>query len=289
MDVIEKQGHRTESFQTGFGLSFTAALIGGRDWSLRNLYGANPDRELALELGQALKPLGAEQVYAPTPGFNAEFVEREQLTDFVHLTRYPDMDSMRIWRNKSLLADCASLHHPGAAGVFSGGGCPMMVATHGRHMLFAHAGRGSVLPAHVEGVDQKGRRHESVANTAFAAFERMEPGSFNAADMQVWMFWSIRPEHLRHDFDNPLHREKSSRIAKYVQRYGTEAGYEDGNAFYLDLPGVLRQQFLTLGVSHRNIHVDEEYSYLPDSMPTTRSEDPVERNKRYLVAAIRSR
>lgn len=291
MDMFQLQTHApTHLFETKFGLKFTAACIGGRDdWSLKHLYrgDAEFDQELALDLGQALAPLGAEQVYAPTPGFNAAFIDREKLTEFVHLERNFTGLSMRAWRNKMLPADCAPLYHPGAAGIFSAGGCPVVVATHGRHAVFAHAGLKSVLdPALVQGDIDKRREHESVANTVMWALHRMEPGSFNPREVEAWVLQSIRPQDFVYKFHEGAgsEREFSQALWEYASRYSGKAAYRDGVGVYLDIPEILRDQFLDLKVPAGNIHIGD-FSYLPANLPTTRNGGGA---RRYLAAVVRT-
>lgn len=279
----------TQSFTTKFGLQFTAACIGGRDdWSLKNLYEGASDRALALDLGDALGLLGATQAYAPTPGFNAVFIDREELMDFVNLETEISMSSMKIWRNKEIPADCAPLYHRGAAGVFSAGGCPFIVGAMGRFMIFGHAGRGSMLdPALVLGRGEP-RQHASVANTMLRELERLDPRWFNPNELEVWIFGSIRPENFIHKFHEgtQAQRKYSEALGRFVQRYGDKAAYTDKDGVYLDLPKILRQQLLDLKVSADNIHIDDDYSYVPDDLPTTRNGGGT---NRYLSAVVRTR
>lgn len=284
MDVIERMPICGHTFRSNWGLTFEARCIGGRDWSLKDLYHPHKNTELALELGREMEALGAEQVLAPTPGFNAGFIPQHRLTTRIHLTREPDPTSLFLWRNKDEPADCAPLSFMGCAGVFSAGGCPLVLGVHEANAVFAHAGQQSLFdPARVLG-EGAWRTHESVADTVLHSLGSMARRYLDPQDVEIWVIGSIRPDHFSHDLDHPEHGVYNKALAVYGQRYGDNAVYEDGRKVYLDLPKILQQQFLGLGVRKDKIFVDET-SYVPEDLPTTRNGGGT---RRYLAAIVRT-
>lgn len=284
MDIIERMPISGHTFRSKLGLTFRARCIGGRDWSLKDLYSPHRQTELGMDLGREMHALGAEQVLAPTPGFNAEFIARDRLTTRIPLTQDYSVTSLSLWRNKAEPADCAPLFFKGCAGVFSAGGCPLVLGVHEANAVFAHAGQQSVFDPGLVMDEGATRTHESVANTILHALGNMARHYLDPSDVEVWVIGSIKGDQLSHDLDHPEHGTYNKALVRYGQRYANNAVSEDGRKVYVDLPRVLEQQFLALGVRGDKIFVDET-SYVPEDLPTTRNGGGT---RRYLAAIVRT-
>jgi hypothetical protein len=261
---------------------YTVACFEGNSWSLARLQKAGDEKkapELASMVNRALLGLGAHLAYAPTPvKFNGKLVRPDAL---MH-ERIPLGDIM-LYRNPANPADGTWLPSRGCAGIFSAGGCSLIVATLGKEMVFAHAGRDCVIDRKriVTRNNKEGRHYESVVNSIIAS---LAPSRFLCAQMHVAVYYSIRPEDFRHDFDdaNSDHVAYNTAAAHILRReYGEECGIVDSRGIGIDVPRIIRAQFYAQGVPRENISL--ELAYLSDELPTTRRG-----GGRYLAAVVRN-
>jgi hypothetical protein len=261
---------------------YTVACFEGSNWSLAPLQRAGDEKkapELAGRVSRALRGVGARFAYAPTPvKFNGKLVRPDTLMKERIL-----LGDIALYRNPDAPADGTWLPSRGCAGVFSAGGCSLIVATLGKEMVFAHAGRDCVLDrTRITARNrQTGRHHESIANSVVA---QLAPSSFLRKMLHVAVYYSIRPEDFRHDFDdaNPDHVAYNTAAAQMLPReYGEECGIVDSRGIGIDVPRIIRAQFAAQGVPKENISL--EHAYLCDELPTTRRG-----GGRYLAAVVRN-
>ncbi len=267
-------------------VAFTAACFAGpgMEWSLAPLQKpedvtASPAQvDLVSKLRAAMRPLGADKLYAPTPiKANGEIIEPTALKHHFRLG-----NGVVMFRNPALPADGTFLRAPGDAGIFSASGCGVIVTTMYDHLVFAHAARESLIDKPRVITGQSSRHHESVVDSIVSSFREMGYGQHQiAANLKVWMLYFIKPRDFFHHKEHPEHWEYNSKVGPYLaERLGTGfAQWPDG--VRLDLPTIAAAQFKKHGVTEENIHL--EHGYLADELPHTRKQE----GGRYLVAIIR--
>jgi hypothetical protein len=264
-------------------LVFSAACFEGKDWSLAPLQepqDIDAHAEFAKRVGTALYGIGVRRAFAPKPSeFNGVVIDRRELYKMLPLN-FPQ-GSVFLFRNRESPADGTSLDRAGDAGIFSAGGCGVIVATLFERMIFAHAGRDCLLDRkRVEtNGKQQGRPYESVVDSIMLSFGPLRP--FAKERLRVWPLFFIRPEDFYHRFDNKEHGEYNRGALKYVPRILGKRSLEiDKGGVRFVLPQIVKAQFMAHGVLEKNIFL--EHSYLADELPTTRNG-----GGRYLTAVVR--
>jgi hypothetical protein len=267
----------------GTNIVFSAACFGGqsdKDWSLGPLQkpsdvAKNP--ELSRRVNDALWSIGVETAYAPNPtAFNGKVILPPNLHERLKL------GEVWIYRNKAEPADATFLHYPRTAGVFSAGGCGMLVIAYKDKLLFGHAGRESLTDRKrvmTEGKEE-GRRKDLVDNMLN---ELQRSFGFRGMEhVHAWPLYFIKPEDFAHRFDDPLpeHQPYNRAAANYLPTRYREFGWVDQFGINIDLPKVAKSQLMEHGVPEENIHL--EHCYLSDELPHTRNG-----GGRYLVAVVR--
>lgn len=261
---------------------FTAACFAGpgKEWSLAPLQKpedvkANPP--LAYKLQRAAKSLDADRLYAPTPvDSNGEIINPAQLSRVFILG-----GGVVMFRNPAAPADGTLLRDPGDAGIFSAGGCGVIVTTIDDRLIFAHAGRESLIDR-ARILDDRPRRHESVVDSIMEAYRGLGYKSHQLTRLKAWMFYSIKPEDFLHRYDDTTYGEYNRRVGTDLEARGLGEGVQRvSGGVELDLPLVARARFIQQGVPSNNIHL--EHAYLADELPHTRRG-----GGRYLVAIVRS-
>ena len=288
MDTIINPSTIIVSESDGAGVDFTVQLITSGDLSLAGFYGKeglSKKPDLAQALFVHFFSMGAQRVYAPTPvEFNGKVISPKAFTTQMMLSGLGG--SVEMLRIKEYPADGTLLRSIGDAGTFSGAGCPMAVATYKRHMVFAHAGRDCLLDrVRVDSFDeQQGRRFPSVVTSIVEALkeESRESEDFNPGKVRAWVYGSIRPEDFTHPLNDPKYDIYNGKMYGYVKRrFGPECVGIKDNAVQLDLPVLIRRQFMGLGVPEDRVSLT--HAYLPSHFPTTRGG-----NGKYLAVALRT-
>lgn len=260
---------------------YTVACFEGNNWSLAPLQKPGDERtaqDLANRVGLALRSLGARYAYAPTPvKFNGKIVSPDILGNEIPLGYGTVM-----YRNPNAPADGTHLVSPRSAIVFSAGGCSMIVATMGREMIGAHAGRDCVIDrVRIKSRGREtGRHHESVVHSIVKS---LSPAKNLRGHIHVGVYYSIKPQDFLHKFEDedPEHLKYNISAAEMlVEEYGAAAGMVDTKGIYIDVPRIIKAQFMEHGVPQENISL--EHAYLSDELPTTRRG-----GGRYLAAIVR--
>jgi hypothetical protein len=272
----------TNTFTTPDGkVRFSASCFGDIDWSLKNMYSSSDAYgEFGNQLRDALKSVGAQQTYAPTPTDSNAVIGLPTLLEH----KLSLCDGIFLRRNKKAKMDGTFLDHRFDAGIFSAGGCGLLVFEYRRKLVFAHGSRESLLDrtwVKTRGIE-KGRSNISVVDSIIEALKVPEDERHL---VHVWPLYFIKPENFEHRADDPdtAHAEyNSSAIYFLPTQFGKECGNATSPVIEMDLPRIARMQCIQLGIPPTNIHM--EHCYLADELPTTRGQ---ERHKRYLVAVVR--
>ncbi len=232
-----------------------------------------------------LSGIGVNIAFAPSSNFGTQILNRGRFThssvfNGVHFHFAPEspgegMVDLRI----------------GEAGIYTAMGCPMIVATLAGNLAWAHAGRDCLFDRGFIDTQVSSRAHPSVVSRLLNS---LDPLAKNRDDVRVWVFYSIKPTDFSHDFNHPQHGPFNKRFLDYL---GTR-GYPESTAFtsgcwhtspeglHLDLPKIIEVQCRDQGVKPGNMHLGA-YSYLLDTLPTTKKpgDDPNKRN--YIVVVTR--
>jgi hypothetical protein len=276
--------------QTGVRFS-TACFVGeGMELSLRPLQNRGDEKKhpaLAERISGAVRHIGGETIYAPYPAeFNAQIVSPTELNKMLILN-----GAVRMFRNATKPADGTFLRHQGDSGIFSAGGCGLIVATLGDRLLFAHAGRDCVINRSRVLGKADARPFESVVDSIADEFREQREDN-DLSGMHVWALYSIKPGDFLHKFkltaEDVADEEKRHEFMRYNERLpddmrsrGLQSGIRvNAEGIEIDVPEIIRLQFRAYGVPAEHIHL--EHCYLSDDLPTTRR-----RNGRYLVAVVR--
>jgi hypothetical protein len=230
------------------------------NWSLKPLQrpeDAMMNRELCSRLAITFGAMGVSRVFAPSPvAFNAAFVRTSSLRTEIKLS-----SNVSMFRNGAIPADVVTLE-PGEAGAFSAGGCPLIVASNGRRLTMAHAGRNCLLDRSLVAGGPATRVNASVVDTMMTTLRQM--GS--AEGIKVWVYGSIKPK----DYPHKLHGEHAafnSAMQDYIAREwgvgGAESVQDSEGVINFDMPKLIRAQFERHGVPRGCVNL--HFAYLPDT------------------------
>jgi hypothetical protein len=261
---------------------FRAACFQGNHWSLAKLKSAGDEHlnpQFALQVGKALQNIGVRRAFGPSPvEFNGAYIDPWLLDQEIVLP-----GPVYLYRNKEKPADATLIPQPRDAGIFSAGGCGVLVVTLGSLMVFAHCGRESVLDRMwIESYGKSSaRKHRSVVDSI--AHELGLLGHEEALErVHAWPLFFIKPKNFDHPFDHPQHGAYNQAAAGMIRSaYGCACARTHSSGVRIDLPKIVRAQFMQYGVPAENIHM--EHCYLADELPTTRKG-----GGRYLVAVVRN-
>lgn len=271
------------------GIKVSALIFPGNMWSLKGMYKQEDvfewdnnrrwHSDFAFMLASAYVRANAQHVYAPTPGFNGEILWR---SDFRTVIDLPYRTFLH--RNRDLPADGCHLSKAGHAGAFSAGGCGIVLAAYGQDLVFAHAGRETILDRHevITLGKEKSRPRSFVKNLLFA----MRGTCPDPKKLHVWPMFFMSPDEFVHhlDSDNPDHALYSQSAREYLpQHYPGTYGWKKEKSIGIDLARILWSQLIEHGVPSKNVHM--EHTGLHKDLPTTRNGGG--KDSRYLVVATR--
>ncbi len=293
MDILTRGITPVETvIESRSGVTIAMSCMSGPNWSLAGLYSeaaAREKSELCGRVSLALRDMGATHVYAPTPtDFNAKIIDPDALDVAFPIGRNITMHRST---NKAVYADGTFLRRPGDAGVFSVGGCPMIILIYGHIVLFLHAGLWCLVDKKWIDSDgtERGRENESVVDSAVQKLKGICTAKgtlFRPQEVEAHVMWAIPPEHFDFERDprkvkEEEYRRRNPKLYTHVpSRFGDEALKElDGTMFGIDLPVIIREQF-----GHYRINVETRHAYLPEGFHTTRNND---KQLRCLMAAVR--
>ncbi|HUD02697.1 MAG TPA: hypothetical protein VMR46_01575 [Candidatus Paceibacterota bacterium] len=269
-------------------ITFTAACFEGDGWSLKPLQEMGDEKkhpEFAAQVGSALAGLDVRHAYAPNPtAFNAKIIKPGNLQNIIPLP-----GGVFLCRNRSFPADGTVLSVSGDAGVFSAGGCGIVVMSYGRELAFAHAGRDCILDRtwiETRG-RERGRDRISVVDTML---DFLDVPVAHMDRVRAWPLFFIKPRDFIHRVDDKNEKHRSFNYgAVYMlpMHYGNWGGLVTNKGgpseqIAINLPGIVFAQLRKRGVPEANINM--EHSFVDDELPHTRNGDG---RGRYLVAIVR--
>ncbi len=195
-------------------------------------------------------------------------------------------------RSQATFAEAAFINKvdEGAAAFY--GGCILGVAVSGKHQLYWHAGRDSLMDfarayekwcadEHTPyGIEYPGepRQHESILHAIAHAFaERDVP----AANVRLFCYGCIDPGNFMHSPEDRVHGTRNRIWLRYMQQRGWAGAVSSG--YKLDLCALIGIQAAQIGM------LVGDMRYLPssDAFPTTRHPDPEKKDRRSLGVFIR--
>ncbi len=276
----------TNHFETPDGkVRFSASCFSGINWSMKDLY--TPEQAFgnafANLVRDALLSIWAQRTFAPTPTkFNGRIGSPKELSTTISLGY-----GVYLKRNAKAYMDGTFLDGKHDAGIFSAGGCGVIVATYRHLMVFAHAGRDCLLDrlwVKTEGKERTpGREYLSVVDSII---EALSVPTDKMHEVHVWPLYFIKPEDFAHRANDKEkdHGEYNQGAIRFLPtQYGKECGDTTSERILMDLPRIARKQCMAHGVPSANIHMD--HCYLADELPHTRKG---EGTTRYLVAIVRN-
>lgn len=279
----------TPSGSGDVGFTITCASGAKTNWSLALL--ENPGDEnkhttLAENLAGVIKQQGGTRAFAPRPSdFNGKIIPPNTLHR--RIIRLPF--GVSLFCNPDEPADGTFLHKAGDTGIISAGGCPLIVATFQDNLIFAHAGRNSLLDMTFirSNGNQRSRPRESVVDDIMKAFGTTPETSH---EVRAWVFFSIRPEYFSHPYGDARHGSANQALARFLDERGhsENAFWVEGRALHLDLPELIKEQFKRYGVPEGNVKIDHGLAYLPEGFAHTRVREKEQRNRRNLIAVTRT-
>lgn len=261
---------------------FSAECYGGDfDWTLRRLQ-TNEDGTLNQSLLQRLWYIMCKKrtyrAYAPSPvHFNAEIIDKEHLTKRITVASGFD-----LYRNQNTPADGTFLER-GEMGIISGAGCPVIVAWYREKFIFAHAGRDSLFDRKRILSGTPSRINESVVDGILKAFGYPE---IDCEEIGVSVHFSISPQALIHERNHPTYGAFNEKMFLDLREWGAECAYhnDDSTLIHLNLPELIRRQFIKYGVPSKRIHLHETYVDEHPDLVHTRGPD---RERRNLIIIVR--
>ncbi|HET8581159.1 MAG TPA: hypothetical protein VFL98_01670 [Candidatus Paceibacterota bacterium] len=261
------------------------AIFGSRhdNWSLKNLQrpeDAETYPEFVARIRAAISGIGGGRIFAPNPVAPSTGAICQQ----EDLIRHIDLGGrMEMHRNQDLHADGSFLRQMGDTGIFSAGGCGMLIAIRGTSVVFAHVSRESVFDR-IAVMSRGERQDESrpyfgVAEAAIAALDAKE----HPDEVFAWPLFGLPPDSFEHSFEHSQYGAFNIALGEYLEAHHsrTAAPITD-DAVYPDLSQLVRERLELAGVPHGQICMD--HAYVPETVPTTRNGGG---SARYLVAAVR--
>lgn len=221
--------------QVDDGIHIKSACIGGRNWSMRNLYtqeDVRENEELAEAIAWELVRRDIVRGFAPTAGMMSGIaVHQDALSDRIAL-KY----DTELWRKKDL-PSCAVPLQPGDAFVGSFGGCGMGIITGDGVCIALHIGRDGALDRSDVCGFGPSRTHFSVVDAAVAMAVEL------GADPSNLTFRCLYP--LPQDvFGHPRRGEHANDgynlfMGNYIRaQYGEGIAHVEDDTVYLDMYGL---------------------------------------------------
>lgn len=245
--------------EVGAPLAFTACCFGDHfggygntNWTLGRFYQDTYEEDdcLLRQITHVTDIFRSGRVFAPSPAlFNAKICSQKDMRGKAPI---PLLNGKSVHRNKDCPADGTYLN-PGEMGIISAGGCPLIVATCKNRLIFAHAGRDSLIDRKLIQSGVPGRERESVVDSIVEQFAE----DIDFWSIHVYVYFALNPWVLSHPLNSPEYGTFNQKMFDYVGKKWKEgcATIEEG-AVHLDLPLLIRRQFEQQGLPPLNIHTN---------------------------------
>ena len=217
--------------------------IGVGNWSLKDLHHSEDipaNKSLVGALRTFLLDFGITRAYAPNVAASSgRVVPSAKL-----INQIPLAEGVLLKRNKELPADGISLR-PEQAFVMSAAGCPVILASAGKHMIVAHAGRDSLID---RGAVTGGpsRPYVSIVDAIVEAFRQ---GGHAPEKIHMLMMLAIPPDRFVHSKTDPVHGTYNRALIAFARRWEGAITSHSGRVC-LDLERVFLEQARQAGVQH---------------------------------------
>ncbi len=220
-----------------------AHMVGVGNWSLKGLQRSEDipaNKSLVGALRTFLLDFGITRAYAPNVAASSgRVVPSAKLTNQIPLS-----GGVLLKRNKELPADGISLR-PEQAFVMSAAGCPVILASAGKHMIVAHAGRDSLIDRGAV-TGNPSRPHASIVD---AIAEEFRQGGQAPEKVHMLMMFAIPPDRFVHSETDPVYGKSNRALLAFAKRWDSAVTSYNGLAC-LDLERVFLEQTRQAGVQH---------------------------------------
>lgn len=217
-----------------------AEAIGLESWSLKGLQtpqDVTSHISLVRALRKSLLEFGVTRALAPNvAAASGKIVNPAKLT-----TDIPFWE-VALRRNQELPADGIFLRPEGAF-IMSGAGCPIILASAGKRLIVAHAGRDSLIDRGAV-VGKSSRPHVSVVGEIVSAFGQ---GGRSPEKITMVMMFAIPAREFEHREDHPVYGGYNRALVAFAERWHDAIFWRDGHP-HLDLEQVFLEQARQAGV-----------------------------------------
>jgi hypothetical protein len=220
-------------------------------WSLKDMYSqeAVDDRpQLARGLSRALLDHGITRAYAPSvAAMSGAIAERHELSTALSLP-----EGVTMLRNKALPSDGVPLNpESGNEGfVMSGGGCPLVVAIGGGHVIAAHASRESLIDRGRIETGTPSRDHESVIHSIAAWFQKKR---VPVDQVNVRIFFTVKAKAFPHPFTGSAHSPYNQKLHADIMGRNLGKDVMQRDTGRLSIPGLIHGLCAKEGFATRRV------------------------------------
>lgn len=217
-------------------------------WSLQPLQTGRDVGEnyfLASGLKAALRQMNVREAYAPhVKAASARVVQADLLKKRIRIG-----NGISIYREQCIQADGVFLDLT-AAFVMSASGCPVVIASNGKYVVVAHAGRDSLIDRGAV-MGKPTRDRLSVVDSIIDALLAQKNRKCVSMDnINICMLFAIPMDVFEHREDHPCHGEYNQRLGAYAYARWPDSVVRRGKGVFLNLEAVFVEQARQRGVLH---------------------------------------
>ncbi|MHB8913412.1 MAG: hypothetical protein ACYC4I_00115 [Minisyncoccota bacterium] len=251
-----------------------AETIGLKSWSLRGLQtpeDVTSNMPLVRALRKSLLEFGVTRAFAPhVAAASGKIVNPAKLT-----TDIPFWEVV-VQRNQGLPADGVFLKPEGAF-MMSGAGCPIILASAGKHLIVAHAGRDSLIDRGAV-MGKQSRRRLSIVDEIVCTFGR---NGRSPKEIAMVMMFAIPAGNFEHRENHPVYGEYNRALVTFAERWRGAILWRNGHP-HLNLERVFLEQARQAGVRRA-----QAICQLDDFSGLAHTRDGKDSNRRNLIIVKR--
>jgi copper oxidase (laccase) domain-containing protein len=242
------EGIEPTSHYVSFGPRVALACYGRKTgrWNTKE----NPDPDIYERIARVVRKYSARVVYCPYADFSARVISPHE---FIQKGKRSLLESVSVWN--SVHADGVQIR-PQEAFFIASGDCPTIVAfdSGGDKLVATHAGRDCLFDRQFIETGKSSRGVPSVVDAIV--------GRLGASNISVAILCGIGADSFRHPWSHPKYGKFNRKMVEYLfSLYGSKCVSGSLEEGCLNLPEIIRAQFVSAGVSSRQIHCDEIDTY----------------------------